>query len=58
MILFSDIIQMFHLADDDRGPMFRVISPDRGGIGLTPINGDRLRDAATLDRLGDEAQGL
>jgi len=52
----NQFIQIFDLPDDNRSPMFRVVSPDGGGIGLAPINGNRLRDTMALDRLGEEAQ--
>jgi site-specific DNA recombinase len=40
---FHNIIQIFDLADRNRRPMFLVIAPDGGRIGLTAINGDLLR---------------
>ena len=42
MILFDNVIAIFHLADHDIGVVCLVISPDGGGIGLTAIDRDRL----------------
>ena len=35
MILLYDIVEIFALADDDRGAMPGIAAPDRGRIGLT-----------------------
>jgi hypothetical protein len=51
------MMQILHLADDDRGAMFRVVSPDGGSIGRTPLNGDLLGHAVPADRLEEEAHG-
>ena len=41
MILFDDVIQIFHLADDDCRAMLRIVAPDRRGIGLAAIDRNR-----------------
>jgi hypothetical protein len=51
MVLLDNIIQIFHLTDDDGGPMRLVVALDGGFIGVTAVNGDLLRDAATAERL-------
>jgi hypothetical protein len=57
MILFHPIVEIFDLADLDRGPMGLVVAPDRRGIGLATINGDFLGDAMATNGLDEEAQG-
>jgi hypothetical protein len=34
-----------------------IVTPDGRGIGLGPINGNRLRHAVTSDRLAEKALG-
>jgi hypothetical protein len=51
MVLLHHIIQLFHLADDDGGPVLLVVRSDGRGIGLTPIDGNLLRHAVAADRL-------
>jgi hypothetical protein len=53
---FHHIIQVFHLADFDRGAMCLVILPDGGGIGLAPVGGDLLGDTMAADRLREKAE--
>jgi hypothetical protein len=36
---------------------FLIVALDGRGIGLTPIDGDRLRRAMAMDRLGEKAWG-
>jgi hypothetical protein len=57
MVLFDDIIEIFHLADDDRGPVLRIIASDGSRIGLAAIDGDLLGHPMTTDGLGQEARG-
>jgi hypothetical protein len=45
VILFQNIIEILDLADHDRGAVLGIIAPNGGGIGLTAVDGDRLRDA-------------
>jgi hypothetical protein len=52
---FHHIIEIFHLPDGDRRAVRLVVPPDGTGIGLAPIDGDRLGRAMTADRLGEEA---
>jgi hypothetical protein len=57
MVLLYHIIQIFHLADDDRRAVCLVVAPERRGFRLTSIDGDRLGRAMTADGLGEEARG-
>src|SRR6266850_839319 len=57
MVLLHQIIEIVHLTDDDRGPVLRVVASDGRGIGLAPINRDRLWHAMTPNRLGEKARG-
>ena len=52
-----DMLQIWHLTDDDRRAMCLIAPPDGGGIGLAPIDGHRLGNAMTTKRLGEEARG-
>jgi len=52
----NQFIQIFLTADDNRSPMFRVVSPDGGGIGSLPSMVIVLRDTMALDRLAEEAR--
>jgi hypothetical protein len=51
VILFHHIIQIFHLPNDDVGPMRLIVASDRGFIGLTAVNSNRLGDPMAADRL-------
>ena len=51
MILLDAVVDVFHLPDDDVGPMRLIVAFDRGFIGVTPINGARLRDPVPADGL-------
>jgi hypothetical protein len=55
MLLRHDVIQIFHLPDGDGGTMLVMVIPASGGMGLAPINGDRLGRAMAADGLGEEA---
>ena len=57
MVLFYDIIEILHLTDRDRGAMLVIVTPDSCGIGLAPIDGNRLGNAMATKRLGEEARG-
>jgi hypothetical protein len=57
MVLFHHIIQILHLADDDRGVVRFIVSPDGGRIGLAPIDRDLLGHPMAADRLGEEPLG-
>lgn len=57
MVLLDNIIQIFHLTDDDGGAMLLVVALDRRGIGLTAVDGDGLGDPMAADRLLEKAQG-
>jgi hypothetical protein len=56
MVLLHQIIEILHLADDERGAMLFVIALDGDCIGLTAVNGDLLRPARTADRLPQKPQ--
>jgi hypothetical protein len=51
-----DILQRWHLTDDDRRAVCLIVPPN-GGIGLAPIDGHRLGNAMATKRLGEEARG-
>src|ERR1043166_9248784 len=58
MILLHDIIEIFGLADHDRGAVFLVVALDGRFVGGTPIDRNLLRYAAlATDRLREEALG-
>ena len=57
MILFDDVIQIFHLAEDNRGPVLRIIASDGGRIGLAAIDGDRLAHPMAADCPGEKPLG-
>src|SRR5882724_11729463 len=54
---FHNVVEIFHLADGDRGAMRLVVVANGRGIGLAPINSDRLRDPVTANRFGEETLG-
>jgi hypothetical protein len=54
---FHHIIEVLHLANDDRRAVHLVVPPDGGRIGLAPLDGDLLRHPMTADRFGQEARG-
>src|SRR5262245_6758663 len=56
MVLFHDIIQIFHLPDDDVGAVRLIVALDGRVIGRTPIDRDRLRDPVTVARLRQKAE--
>jgi len=51
VVLLHDIIEVFDLADCDRGPMRLVVALDGRLIGVTAVNRDRLGEAIAADRL-------
>ena len=57
MVLFHDIIQIFHLTDSDVRAMCFVIALDGGCIGVTAVNGDGLRQPVTADGFLQEPEG-
>jgi hypothetical protein len=52
-----DISQRWHLTADDRRAVRLIVPPDGGGIGLAPVDGNRLGNAMATKRLGEEARG-
>ena len=54
MVLFHEVIEIFDLADFDRGAVRLVIALDGGFIGVTAVNGDLLRHAVAANRLASE----
>jgi hypothetical protein len=52
-----DILQRWYLTDDARRAVCLIVPPDGGGIGLAPIDGNRLGNAMATKRLGEEARG-
>ena len=54
MVLFHDIVQVFHLPDDDGRAMRLVVALDRGFIGVTAVNGDGRGEPVAADRLGEK----
>src|SRR5439155_20638616 len=51
MVLFHHLIKVFHLADGDPGTMPPIVTPNCGGIRLTPIDRDLLKDAVPTGHL-------
>jgi hypothetical protein len=51
MVLLYDIIQVFDLADGDGRAVLLVIAFDRGFIGVTAVNRDRVGEPVAADRL-------
>jgi hypothetical protein len=58
MVLLDHVVEILHLAVYDGSAMLVVVTPDGRGVGLTAIDGDRLRHPVTTNGLGQEAQGL
>src|SRR5262245_35900205 len=59
MIWLDDVVEVLYLSDDEIGPMLLMIAFDRGFSGVTPINGDRLRDPVPADGLREQpSRGL
>ena len=56
MVLFHDIIQVFHLPDGDVRAMCLVVALDGGFIRVAAVNGDRLGESIPADRFLQEAQ--
>ena len=54
MVLFHDVVEVFDLADRDRGPMRLIVTLDGGFIGVTAVNRNRLGDAIPADRLREK----
>src|SRR5919198_4633915 len=57
MILFQNIIEILDLADNDRGAVRGILAVNGGGIGLTTVDGDRLRDALAANGLSEKTLG-
>ena len=51
MILFHDIIQVFHLPDDDGRAVLLVVTLNGGCIGVAAVDGDGLGEPVAADRL-------
>jgi len=49
MILLHDVVEIFHLTDDDIGAMCLVVALDGGCIGVTAVDGDLLRASVAAD---------
>jgi hypothetical protein len=56
MVLFHYIIQILHLPDGDVGAVYLAVAFDGGVIGLAAIDGNRLGDPVSTDRLRQKAQ--
>jgi hypothetical protein len=54
VILFQNIIEILNPANHDRGAVLGIIAPNGGGIGLTAVDGDRLRDPMAADRFREK----
>jgi hypothetical protein len=57
MVLFHQIIEILHLADDDRGPMLGIVAPNGRRTGLTAIDGDLVGNPVAADRFLEKVQG-
>src|SRR5262249_38552497 len=49
MILLHDIVEVFHLTDDDVGAVCLIVALDGGFIGVTAVDGDRLGETVAAD---------
>src|SRR5262249_43897658 len=49
MILLHDIVEVFHLTDDDVGALCLIVALDGGFIGVTAVDGDRLGETVAAD---------
>src|SRR5215813_14093412 len=56
MIMFDNIMEVFHLADDDQCNMLYIVTADGRSICLTAINRDLLRHPVPPDRLFEKTQ--
>jgi hypothetical protein len=54
MVLLHHIIEIFHLADRDRGAVLLIGSLDSGFIGVAAVNRDRLGDTMPADGLREK----
>jgi hypothetical protein len=57
VVLFHDVVEVFDLADRDRGPMLLIVTLDGGFIGVTAVNRDRLGDTMPADGLLEKPSG-
>src|SRR5215831_10436987 len=49
MILLHNVVEIFHLTDDDVCAVCLVVALDGGFIGVTAVDGDRLGETVTAD---------
>ena len=56
MVLFHQVVEIFDLANFDRGAVRFVVAADGRRIRLAAIDGDRLGRAVTTDRVREKAQ--
>ncbi len=49
MILLHDVIEVFHLTDDDVCAVFLVVALDGGFIGVTAVDGNLLGETVAAD---------
>jgi len=57
MILLHDVVEVFHLPDDDVGAVCLVVALDGGFIGVTAVDGDRLGETVAADGFFQKPQG-
>jgi hypothetical protein len=54
---FYNIVEAFHLPNDDHRTVLFIVAANGRGVGLAPINGDLLRHLAEANRFGEKAFG-
>ena len=54
MVLFHNVVEVFHLTDADSGAMCLVVTLDGGCIGVTAVDGNRLEEPVAAARLLQE----
>lgn len=57
MLVFHDIVEIFALTDEERCPVFLVVTFHRRFVGGAPVNRELLWPPMAADRLDQEALG-
>ena len=57
MVLLNNVVEIFNLADGNRGAVLLIVALDGRFIGRTPVDGDFLRYAVAAGRLRQEPLG-
>ena len=56
MILLHDIVEVFHLPDNNVRAVFLVVALNGRFVGVAAVNGNRLGEPVAADRLLEKAQ--